>query len=123
MEPICTGMNVTCPEAVFDLISMTLIGSMTPVAVTSTSMLRRITDAVWIATTLVSFFAQPATVATSRTSSSLRFTADSGSRRKVGKRNCLDGLWHVAADQSFDLCLGRARVEARLNQSGARIVE
>src|ERR1700694_2585849 len=78
--PISIGMVTTCPDAVFDFTSMTLMGSMMPVAVTETLMSRRMTAAVWIMTGLAAVLLQPAATTRSATKRILRFTANSGWR-------------------------------------------
>src|ERR1019366_3556603 len=73
------GIAMTWPEAVFDLTSTTLIGSMTPVASAVTMMSRRWIVAVWIGTVFAVDDVQPA-AATSAKNRILRFTANSGWR-------------------------------------------
>ena len=58
------GIATTWPEAVFDFTSMTLIGSMMPVASAVTMMSMRRIVAVWIVTVFAALCVQPATVAT-----------------------------------------------------------
>src|ERR1039458_1381208 len=112
------GMAITWPDAVFDLISMTLIGSMTPVASAVTMMSRRWMGAVWIGKGLTAFDEQPAAARRAR-HRILRFTANSGWRLfgyGMRKRNAGCGLPEVLADQRLDVRLCGARIEARRDQ-------
>src|ERR1035437_9756953 len=78
-KPMSIGIAMTWPDAVFDLTSTTLIGSMTPVASAVTMMSRRWMVAVWIGTVFAVDDVQ-ATAAMSARYRILRFTANSGWR-------------------------------------------
>src|ERR1035438_5911587 len=113
------GIAMTWPDAVFDLISMTLIGSMTPVASAVTMMSRRWIVAVWMGTVFVAGDEQPAAAMRAR-NRILRFTANSGWRRigcGMRKRNAVCGrLPEVVPDEGLDVGLRGARVQARRSE-------
>src|ERR1035437_211828 len=118
-KPMSIGIAMTWPDAVFDLTSTTLIGSMTPVASAVTMMSRRWMVAVWIGTVFAVDDVQP-TAAMSARYRILRFTANSGWRLLDaecgrGMRDAV-ALLQVAADEGLDVGFRGACVQARLNQ-------
>ncbi len=83
-EPTSTVILVIWPDAVFDLTSTMLMGSMMAVAVASTMMSRRMTGAVWSVSGFSAFLPQAKSVATeARTNRDRRFTRCS--KRGVGR--------------------------------------
>ncbi len=83
-EPTSTVILVIWPDAVFDLTSTMLMGSMIAVAVASTTMSRRVTGAVWMAICFSAFLPQAAKVrSVARAKRNRRFTRCS--ERGVGR--------------------------------------
>ena len=105
--PVSTGIATICPDD-FDFTSITLIGSTTPVASASTTIVCRVTGSTGIVSAL-SFFFEHASVAKAA-SASIVFLY------KVL-------LLEIAADQRFELRLGHAVVVSGADECGARVVE
>src|SRR5690606_22824881 len=130
--PVSTGISVIWPEA-RDFTSTTLIGSMMPVASAWTTIVRRSIGAVEMRSGAAAFLPQAATRPRAARKARERRRGDTGNLNKGRMADdgcCGDGdrrprvcLLQVAADEGLDLRLGRAGIQASLDEVAAGLVE